>query len=82
MAQFAAADAGRPAREGGAGQLLDLHCINWLRQLPYVRAWAGKYAEQGLVVIGVHTPEFPFEHEADNARAGTSGRATIHSRGR
>ena len=33
-------------------------CINWLRQLPYVRAWAGKYSGAGLVVIGVHTPEF------------------------
>ena len=36
-------------------------CINWLRQLPYVRAWADKYKDQGLVVIGVHTPEFAFE---------------------
>jgi thiol-disulfide isomerase/thioredoxin len=43
-------------------------CVNWLRQLPYVRAWAGKYAAQGLVVIGVHTPEFPFEHDVDNVR--------------
>lgn len=43
-------------------------CINWLRQLPYVRAWAGKYAGQGLVVIGVHTPEFAFEHDAGNVR--------------
>jgi thiol-disulfide isomerase/thioredoxin len=43
-------------------------CINWLRQLPYLRAWAQKYAGQGLVVIGVHTPEFPFEHHADNVR--------------
>ncbi len=43
-------------------------CINWLRQLPYVRAWAGKYASQGLVVIGMHTPEFPFEHNVDNVR--------------
>jgi thiol-disulfide isomerase/thioredoxin len=43
-------------------------CINWLRTLPYVRAWAGKYAEHGLVVVGVHTPEFPFEHDADNVR--------------
>jgi thiol-disulfide isomerase/thioredoxin len=43
-------------------------CINWLRQLPYVRAWAGKYAGQGLVVIGVHTPEFPFEHDEANVR--------------
>ena len=43
-------------------------CVNWLRQLPYVRAWAGKYSSQGLVVIGVHTPEFPFERNADNVR--------------
>jgi thiol-disulfide isomerase/thioredoxin len=43
-------------------------CINWLRQLPYVRAWAGKYSGQGLVVIGVHTPEFAFERDADNVR--------------
>jgi hypothetical protein len=43
-------------------------CINWLRQLPYLRAWAGKYSSQGLVVIGVHTPEFSFEHNPDNVR--------------
>jgi len=43
-------------------------CINWLRQLPYVRAWAQKYTGQGLVVLGVHTPEFSFEHDADNVR--------------
>ena len=36
-------------------------CINWLRTLPYVRAWAEKYKDQGLVVIGVHAPEFGFE---------------------
>src|SRR3954463_12602989 len=36
-------------------------CINWLRTLPYVRAWAEKYRDQGLVVIGVHAPEFAFE---------------------
>lgn len=40
-------------------------CINWLRTLPYVRAWAEKYAGQGLVVIGAHTPEFPFEKDLD-----------------
>src|SRR5262249_28946724 len=40
-------------------------CINWLRTLPYVRAWAQKY-QHGLVVIGVHTPEFPFEGNIDN----------------
>ena len=42
-------------------------CINWLRTLPYVRAWTQKY-QQGLVVIGVHTPEFPFERNVDNVR--------------
>ena len=43
-------------------------CINWLRQLPYVRAWAERYRGDGLVVLGVHTPEFPFEHDRDNVR--------------
>jgi thiol-disulfide isomerase/thioredoxin len=43
-------------------------CINWLRQLPYVRAWAEKYREHGLVVIGVHSPEFAFEKNVDNVR--------------
>ncbi|HZM19584.1 MAG TPA: redoxin domain-containing protein [Gaiellaceae bacterium] len=43
-------------------------CINWLRTLGYVRAWHEKYEDQGLVVIGVHTPEFPFEREIDNVR--------------
>jgi len=43
-------------------------CINWLRTLPYVRAWAEKYKNQGLVVIGVHSPEFAFEKNVDNVR--------------
>jgi thiol-disulfide isomerase/thioredoxin len=43
-------------------------CINWLRTLGYVRAWAEKYEDQGLVVVGVHTPEFPFEKDVDNVR--------------
>jgi thiol-disulfide isomerase/thioredoxin len=43
-------------------------CINWLRQLPYVRAWAEKYAGHGLTVIGVHTPEFEFERDTGNVR--------------
>jgi thiol-disulfide isomerase/thioredoxin len=43
-------------------------CINWLRTTPYVRAWAEKYRDEGLVVVGVHTPEFPFEHDIDNVR--------------
>jgi thiol-disulfide isomerase/thioredoxin len=43
-------------------------CINWLRTLPYVRAWAGKYQDQGLIVIGVHSPEFGFEKDPANVR--------------
>jgi len=43
-------------------------CINWLRSLPSVRAWAEKYQEHGLVVIGVHTPEFACEHHIENVR--------------
>jgi thiol-disulfide isomerase/thioredoxin len=43
-------------------------CINWLRTLPYIRAWATKYKDQGLVVIGVHSPEFAFEKNLDNVR--------------
>src|SRR6516165_1302476 len=41
-------------------------CINWIRSLPYVRAWAGKYADKGLAVVGVQTPEFEFEGALDN----------------
>jgi thiol-disulfide isomerase/thioredoxin len=44
-------------------------CINCLRALPYVEAWAKKYRDQGLVVIGVHAPEFAFERNIDNVRA-------------
>jgi thiol-disulfide isomerase/thioredoxin len=43
-------------------------CINWLRTLPYVRAWQEKYRNQGLVVIGVHAPEFAFEKNLNNVR--------------
>jgi thiol-disulfide isomerase/thioredoxin len=43
-------------------------CINWLRTLGYVRAWHERYVGEGLVVVGVHTPEFPFERDADNVR--------------
>jgi Thioredoxin like C-terminal domain/AhpC/TSA family len=43
-------------------------CINWLRSLPYVRAWAERYTDQGLVTIGVHTPEFSFERNVENVR--------------
>jgi thiol-disulfide isomerase/thioredoxin len=43
-------------------------CINWLRSLPYVRAWDERYRGDGLVTIGIHTPEFSFERSLDNIR--------------
>jgi len=60
-----------PASLRGKVVLIDVWtytCINWLRTLPYVRAWAGKYKDRGLVVIGVHSPEFAFEKNIDNVR--------------
>jgi thiol-disulfide isomerase/thioredoxin len=51
-----------------------LTCINWLRQEPYVRAWSRAYRDDGLVVIGVHTPEFFFEHDIDLVRQATRER--------
>jgi thiol-disulfide isomerase/thioredoxin len=52
-----------------------LTCINWLRQEPYVRAWSQAYRDDGLVVIGVHTPEFSFEHDIAAVRRATEERA-------
>jgi thiol-disulfide isomerase/thioredoxin len=43
-------------------------CINWIRTLPYVRAWAERYKDHGLVVVGPHAPEFPFERDLVNVR--------------
>ena len=43
-------------------------CVNWLRTLPYVRAWHERYRDRGLVVVGVHAPEFGFEHDLGNVR--------------
>jgi len=51
-----------------------LTCINWLRQEPYVRAWWRAYRGDGLIVIGVHTPEFSFEKEIDRVRTATTAR--------
>jgi hypothetical protein len=51
-----------------------LTCINWLRQEPHVRAWSQAYRDDGLVVIGVHTPEFSFEHQIDRVREATKER--------
>ena len=52
-----------------------LTCINWLRQEPYVRAWSQAYRDDGLVVIGVHTPEFSFERDIEGVRRATKERA-------
>jgi Thioredoxin like C-terminal domain len=52
-----------------------LTCINWLRQEPYVRAWSQAYRDDGLIVIGAHTPEFSFEHDIDGVRQATRERA-------
>src|SRR5215469_11585544 len=43
-------------------------CINWIRTLPYVRGWFEKYRRDGLVVLGVHTPEFEVEHDIERVR--------------
>jgi thiol-disulfide isomerase/thioredoxin len=43
-------------------------CVNWLRTLPYVRAWHERYGDDGLVVVGAHAPEFGFEHDLDNVQ--------------
>lgn len=51
-----------------------LTCINWLRQAPYVRAWAEAYRDDGLVVVGVHTPEFGFEHDTATIRTAVAAR--------
>ena len=51
-----------------------LTCINWLRTAPYIRAWSEAYRNDGLVVIGVHTPEFSIEHEIDRVRRATRER--------
>jgi thiol-disulfide isomerase/thioredoxin len=48
-------------------------CVNWLRTLPYVRAWHERYREHGLVVVGVHAPEFGFEHDLGNVRRAAAG---------
>ncbi|MFF5055352.1 redoxin domain-containing protein [Micromonospora sp. NPDC000663] len=52
-----------------------LTCINWLRQEPYVRAWSRAYRDDGLVVVGVHTPEFSFEHDTDQVRRAVAARS-------
>jgi thiol-disulfide isomerase/thioredoxin len=63
-----------PAKLLGHVVLVDfwtLTCINWLRTEAYIRAWSQAYRDDGLVVIGVHTPEFSFEHDVDRVRRAT-----------
>jgi Thioredoxin like C-terminal domain len=55
-----------------------LTCINWLRQEPHVRAWSRAYRDVGLIVIGVYTPEFSFEHEIDRIRQAIKERGIDH----
>ncbi|MGH2712590.1 MAG: redoxin domain-containing protein [Thermoleophilaceae bacterium] len=60
-----------PADLHGRAVLIDFGtytCINWLRTLPHIRAWADKYREHGLVVVGIQTPEFEFEQNLDSVR--------------
>jgi thiol-disulfide isomerase/thioredoxin len=52
-----------------------LTCINWLRTEPYIRAWSNAYRDDGLIVIGVHTPEFSFEHDLERVRQATKDMA-------
>ena len=66
LAQLRAADARGTPRTGRPRRLLDLHLRQLAPTLPYVRAWAAKYADAGLTVVGVHTPEFGFERDLDN----------------
>jgi hypothetical protein len=54
-------------------QFCTFSCVNWLRTVPYVRAWEERYREDGLVLIGAHTPEFGFEHEVEKIRSALEG---------
>jgi len=68
----------RPADLRGHVVLVDFWtftCINWLRTEPYIRAWSRAYRNDGLIVIGVHTPEFSFEHDIDRVQLATKERA-------
>jgi thiol-disulfide isomerase/thioredoxin len=70
-----------PAGLRGSVVLVDfwtLTCINWLRTEPWVRAWSRAYRDDGLVVIGVHTPEFTFEHDVELVRQATVERGIDH----
>ena len=53
-------------------------CVNWLRTLPYISAWRERYRDRGLVVVGVHAPEFGFEHDLDNVRRAVNELGVVH----
>jgi thiol-disulfide isomerase/thioredoxin len=55
-----------------------LTCINWLRTLPYVRAWSQAYRDDGLIVVGIHTPEFSFEHDLDRVHQAAKERRIVY----
>jgi thiol-disulfide isomerase/thioredoxin len=66
---------------GGKVVLIDFWtytCINWRRTLPYLRAWEQKYRDNGLVVIGVHTPEFSFEKDIGNVRRAAKDQNVVY----
>jgi hypothetical protein len=61
-----------------AVQFCTFSCINWLRTVPYVAAWAERYRDDGLVVIGAHAPEFPFEHDPESIRTALAALGVVH----
>jgi thiol-disulfide isomerase/thioredoxin len=74
--EWLSSDGQRVERLEGKVVLVDFWtytCVNWLRTLPYLRAWQDKYRDRGLVIVGVHSPEFEFERDIDNVRHAARG---------
>ena len=61
-----------------AVQFWTYSCVNWLRTLPYVSAWAERYADRGFVVVGAHAPEFSFEHDLEGVRRAAAELGVAH----
>jgi thiol-disulfide isomerase/thioredoxin len=59
-------------------QFCTFSCVNWLRTVPYVKAWASRYRDDGLIVLGVHSPEFPFERDVAKVRTALDGMGVEH----
>jgi thiol-disulfide isomerase/thioredoxin len=59
-------------------QFCTFSCVNWLRTLPYVRAWEAKYRDHGLRVIGTHSPEFPFEHDLEGIQPALDAMSVVY----